>query len=282
MTSFDLRIIPTDQIRHSISTPREHHDEAALERLAHWIRRRGLLQPILVRAIGAREFEVIAGERRLLAAQLAGLTELECRVRCYPDPEREDEPLGDVFALEDSLIENLVREGLSKLEESEAILNLVCLHVGETADFVVERLGAMHGRALKRCQSVGSSDEDDDILGVFAALNLIGWQAFYTHRVPLLKLPDEVKTLIHYRYVSYAAAKRIGKLELPIRQELLPQINSGTLRGGKLRRELDQLLGVTNKPANRLSRIRQALPKHLANPFVRQSLERLEQELGLL
>lgn len=281
MTSFDLRKIPIDQIRHSISTPREHHDQAALERLAHWIRRRGLLQPILVRAIGAREFEVIAGERRLLAAQMAGLTELECRVRNYPDPEFEDQPLGDVFALEDSLIENLVREGLSKLEESEAILNLVCLHVGETSEFVIERLGSMHARALKRCQSVGSSDEDDDILGVFEALNLIGWQAFYTHRVPLLKLPDEVKTLIHRRYVSYASAKRIGKLEIPVRQELLVQINSGTLRGGKLRCELDQLLGVMNKPVNRLSRIRQALPKHLANPLVRQSLEKLEQELGL-
>ena len=62
----------------------------------------------------------------------------------------------------------------------------------------------------------------------------------------------------------------------------MAQIRAGELRGGKLRRELDQLLGVMNKPVNRLSRIRQALPKHLANPLVRQSLERLEQELGLV
>ena len=88
--------------------------------------------------------------------------------------------------------------------------------------------------------------------------------------------------LIHRRYVSYAAAKRIGKLETPTLKQLVVQINTGTLRGGNLRRELDQLLGVTNKPVNRLSRIHQALPKHLANPLVRQSLERLEQELGLV
>lgn len=281
IASDETRTIQIAQLRRSISTPRENHDEAALERLAHWIRRRGLLQPILVRSIGRDAFEVVAGERRFLAAQRAGLTELECRVRDYPDPTRYDEPSGDVYALEDALIENLVREGLSKLEESEAILDLVCLHIGETREFVLERLGAMHARAVKRKMPVNTTEDDDRILEVFKALNLIGWQAFHTHRAPLLDLPEEVKQLIHRRRVSYAAARRIARLEEDTRANIMVQISMGQLRGTALKLELDRLLGTADSASNRLTRLRRALPMQLENPRVKENLEALERELGL-
>jgi ParB family transcriptional regulator, chromosome partitioning protein len=274
-------LIPIERIHRSISTPREHYDEAALERLAHWIRRRGLLQPILVRSVGKIDFEVVAGERRLLVAQRAGLTELECRVREYPDPIKEADLPGDVFALEDALIENLVRENLSKLEESEAILNLVCLHLGEQPAFVIERLAILHHRARKHRQPLCMCDDDDRILEVFTSLNLIGWQAFYTHRVPLLNLPNDVKTLVHHRCTSYALARRIGKLEIKQRQVVVARVKTGELGGLALKLELDKLLGVTRRPSNRFSQIRHILPKHLENPRVKQSLENLERELGL-
>jgi ParB family transcriptional regulator, chromosome partitioning protein len=281
MPKDEAHLIPIERIHRSISTPREHQDEAALERLAHWIRRRGLLQPILVRNVGKNEFEVVAGERRLLAAQLAGLTELECRVREYPDPIKESDLPGDVFALEDALIENLVRENLSKLEESEAILNLVCLNLGEQPTFVIERLAALHHRARKHRQPLCMREDDDRILEVFKSLNLIGWQAFYTHRVPLLNLPDDVKSLVHFRCTSYALARRISKLEIKQRQTLVARVKTGQLVGMALKLELDQLLGVTRRPSNRFNQIRRMLPKHLENPRVKQLLETLERELGL-
>jgi ParB family transcriptional regulator, chromosome partitioning protein len=281
MPKDETHLIPIERIHRSISTPREHHDEVALERLAHWIRRRGLLQPILVRSIGKNEFEVVAGERRLLAAQRAGLTEIECRVREYPDPIKEADLPGDVFALEDALIENLVRENLSKLEESEAILNLVCLHLGEQPAFVIERLAILHHRARKQRLPLCMCDDDDRILEVFKSLNLIGWQAFYTHRVPLLNLPDDVKSLVHRRCTSYALARRIGKLEPIQRRTVVARVKSGQLGGMTLKLELDKLLGVTHRATNRFSQIRRILPKHLENPRVKQSLENLERELGL-
>ena len=277
----ETRSIPISQLQRSISTPREHHDEAALERLAHWIRRRGVLQPILVRSLGKNMFEVVAGERRYLAAQRAGLRELECRVRDYPDQPRTDEACGDVYALEDALIENLVREGLSKLEESEAILDLVCLHVGEAREFVLERLGAMHARAVKRKAPVNTTEDDDEILEVFNALNLIGWQSFYTHRAPLLILPEEVKCLIHRRRVSYATAKRIAKLEVDVQTDIIARVDRRELRGTMLTLELDRLLGKTKSESSRLTRLHRALPKHLENPRVQQNLEALEREMGL-
>jgi ParB family transcriptional regulator, chromosome partitioning protein len=239
------------------------------------------LQPILVRVLGKDKFEVVAGERRYLAAQRAGLTELECRVREYPDQPRTDQVCGDVYALEDALIENLVREDLGKLEESEAILDLVCLHVGEAREFVLERLGAMHGRAVKRKSPVNTTDDDDEILEVFNALNLIGWQSFYTHRAPLLILPEEVKQLIHRRRVSYAIAKRIAKLEVDTRAQIIARINSAELRTATLSHELDRLLGKKNSSSSRLTRLHRALPKHLENPRVQQNLEALEREMGL-
>jgi ParB family transcriptional regulator, chromosome partitioning protein len=277
----ETRSIPISQLHRSISTPRENHDEAALERLAHWIRRRGVLQPILVRSLGKNMFEVVAGERRYLAAQRAGLTELECRVREYPDQLRTDKPCGDVYALEDALIENLVREDLGKLEESEAILDLVCLHVGEAREFVIERLGAMHARAVKRKLPVNMTENDDEILEVFNALNLIGWQSFYTHRTPLLNLPNEVKQLIHRRRISYAIAKRIAKLEVNTRAQIIVRINSGELLTATLSHELDRLLGKKDSTSSRLMRLHRALPKHLKNPLVQQNLEALEREMGL-
>jgi ParB family transcriptional regulator, chromosome partitioning protein len=282
MSRDETRSIPIGQLHRSISTPRENHDEAALERLAHWIRRRGVLQPILVRSLGKNMFEVVAGERRYLAAQRAGLTELECRVREYPDQPQTDEPCGDVYALEDALIENLVREDLGKLEESEAILDLICLHVGEDRGFVLERLGAMHGRAIKRKTPVNACLEDDQILEVFIALNLIGWRAFYTHRAPLLRLPDQVKRLLFEHRISYVAASRIARLEESEQQTIIARVRQGELRGTALNLELDRCLkGTQTGFSSRLARLQHVLPKQLNKPQVQRKLKALERELGL-
>ncbi len=278
----EIRRIPLEKIRHSVSSPRTHHDEAALERLAHWIKRRGLLHPVLVRATARDEFEVVAGERRLLASARAGLLEVECRVRAYPDPQSQREPLGDVYALEDALVENLVRENLGALEESEAILDLVCLHVGETRAFVLERLAAMRYRARKGHNVVTLLEEDERILETFSALDLIGWLSFYTHRAPLLALPEEVKSLIHRRLVNYALAKRIAKVELHDRGELIERIEFG-LHGRALKLELDRLLGKHAKPevVRRLERIGHAIVQCEPAPPVIELVAALERELGL-
>jgi hypothetical protein len=112
-------------------------------------------------------------------------------------------------------------------------------------------------------------------------LDLIGWQAFHTHRAPLLDLPDEVKHLIHRRRVSYAAARRIARLEEDARAEIIARVSKGELRGMALNLELDRLLGTTDSASNRLTRLRRALPKQLENPRVKENLEALERELGL-
>lgn len=110
-----LQTLPIGVLQPGKYQPRTHMDAAALEDLAASIRRQGLMQPILVRTVGDDKYEIIAGERRWRAAQLAGLTEIATLVRDIPDE----------AALAMALIENIQRENLNPLEEAIGIQRLI-------------------------------------------------------------------------------------------------------------------------------------------------------------
>ncbi len=95
--------------------PRSHMDEASLNELAASIKAQGVMQPILVRQLSDKSYEIIAGERRWRAAQLAGLTHVPVLVRSVPDN----------AALAMALIENIQRENLNPLEEAVGIQRLI-------------------------------------------------------------------------------------------------------------------------------------------------------------
>lgn len=95
--------------------PRSQMDEASLNELAASIRAQGIMQPILVRQLADSSYEIIAGERRWRAAQLAGLTHVPVLVRSVPDN----------AALAMALIENIQRENLNPLEEAVGIQRLI-------------------------------------------------------------------------------------------------------------------------------------------------------------
>lgn len=122
-----LTLVPLNVVRPNQDQPRKHFDETKLAELAESIRRHGLLQPIVVRR-APEGFELIAGERRLRAAQLAGVDRLPALVREVDDP------------LETALIENLQREDLSPLEEAEALAALIGRH-GYSHQEVADLLG---------------------------------------------------------------------------------------------------------------------------------------------
>lgn len=95
--------------------PRTHMDEASLNDLAASIKAQGIMQPILVRQLADSSYEIIAGERRWRAAQLAGLSHVPVLVRSVPDN----------AALAMALIENIQRENLNPLEEAVGIQRLI-------------------------------------------------------------------------------------------------------------------------------------------------------------
>src|SRR2546426_11538806 len=110
-----LTVVPLRDVHPNPDQPRKHFDEEKLGELAASIKAHGLLQPIVVRPTAAG-LEVVAGERRFRAAQLAGLDRLPALVREVEDP------------LELALIENLQREDLSPLEEAEGLAALIARH----------------------------------------------------------------------------------------------------------------------------------------------------------
>ncbi|MFM9913246.1 MAG: ParB/RepB/Spo0J family partition protein [Methylophilaceae bacterium] len=110
-----LRTLNVAQLQPGKYQPRTHMDQESLVQLAESIKVQGIMQPILVRPIAPEKYEIIAGERRWRAAQLAGLTEVPVLVR----------EIADEAALAMALIENIQREDLNPLEEANGIQRLI-------------------------------------------------------------------------------------------------------------------------------------------------------------
>ena len=109
-----FRRLPVEVIRRGKHQPRRVVEESALEELAHSVRTRGIVQPIVVRPAGSGSFEIVAGERRWRAALMAGLDEVPAVVRECSDRE----------AAAVALIENIQREDLNPIEEAEGYRTL--------------------------------------------------------------------------------------------------------------------------------------------------------------
>lgn len=107
--------LPISQLQAGKYQPRTRMDEGALNELAASIKSQGVMQPVLVRPVDGSRYEIIAGERRFRAAQLAGLDEIPVLVR----------EVDDQAAAAMALIENMQREDLNPLEEAQGIARLI-------------------------------------------------------------------------------------------------------------------------------------------------------------
>ena len=126
----ELRQLPVEFLQRGRYQPRTGFDPAALQELADSIKAQGIVQPIVARPLGGTKYEIIAGERRWRAAQLAGLAEVPVLVRDVPDE----------AALAVALIENIQREDLNPLEEATALKRLID-EFGLTHQEVAEAVG---------------------------------------------------------------------------------------------------------------------------------------------
>ena len=125
----ELQSLPVEQLQPGKYQPRKDMSPEALEDLANSIRSQGIIQPIVVRSVGENSYEIIAGERRWRAAQLAGIDIIPCLIKEVPDE----------TAVAIALIENIQREDLNAMEEAialERLLNEFELTHQEVADAV--------------------------------------------------------------------------------------------------------------------------------------------------
>jgi len=110
-----LKDLPLDIVTPGPYQPRSIFDADRLEELAESIRHQGVIQPVVVRASGDKEYQLIAGERRWRAAQMAGIDKIPAIIREVPDE----------IAIAMALVENIHRENLNPIEEATALKRLV-------------------------------------------------------------------------------------------------------------------------------------------------------------
>lgn len=114
MLQSQFKDIPIEWLRRGKYQPRRDFNPDSLNELADSIKEQGIIEPIIVRNLAERSYEIVAGERRWRAAQLAGLVKVPCVIRDYSDEQ----------AAEVTLIENIQREDLNPIEEAQALLRL--------------------------------------------------------------------------------------------------------------------------------------------------------------
>ena len=128
--SSTINEVPLQQIEANPNQPRREFDPVALEELASSIRQLGIVQPITLRQVDHDRFQIIAGERRWRASQLAGLTTIPAYIRTIKDEN----------VMEMALVENIQREDLNAIEEAQGV-NRLMNECALTQEAVAERLG---------------------------------------------------------------------------------------------------------------------------------------------
>ncbi len=146
--------LPVDEIVANPYQPRTRFDEEAIQELAASIRATGVLQPVLVRHTpGASGYQLVAGERRLRAAIVAGLKKIPVIIKDVQDREM----------MELSLVENIQRENLNPMEEAKAYQTLV-KELGLTHDQVSERVGKQRVSITNALRLLGLPDEVQEMV----------------------------------------------------------------------------------------------------------------------
>ena len=227
------REIPIAEIVLPSSQPRRYFDVETLNQLSASISQVGVLEPLLVRPIENNSYELVAGERRLRASQMAGLTSVPVVIRS----------LNDEDAWQLSLIENLLREGLNPLEETEGILQLLVLQLDETIPSVVKLLNRMQNEAKgKVTHNVIGSPKAQIVESVFQDLGLMNWQSFVQNRIPLLKLPSDILEVMRSGQLDYTKAIVIAKVkDEAMRESLLKEVIEKSLSLSEIRQKVAEI-----------------------------------------
>jgi ParB family chromosome partitioning protein len=230
--SLDQIILPPNQ-------PRRYFDPQAMQSLAESVKSEGILQPLLVRPVDEK-YEVVAGERRYRAALESGLTEVPVTVRVMTDDQ----------AVQYALVENLQREDLNPIEETEGILSLLAFRLGCDLEEVTSKLYRMENEAKgKVTRNVSGKEETEAIEPVFTSLGRMNWLSFVRTRLPLLKLPADILDALRAGRLEYTKAKAIAQIKDEAeRQRLLSDAIHDFLSLSRIRERVKEAKVSSSEP----------------------------------
>lgn len=226
--------IALDKILRNPDQPRKYFDQLDHKWLAESIAKHGVLQPVLVRAVGDEEFMIVAGERRWRAAEAAGLTSIPAVV-----VGQEHAPLDDVDTQALALMENLQRRDLNDYEVAVGVTEYVRRRLGFAAtDEVVKFLRRMHNKTV-RADEQGLAARAESI---FRELGR-SYSSFVAHQLSALSLRPEVQQHLRMGKIDLSKALVINRIEDDeLREHFLWSTSAHGWTRAQLRREVADIL----------------------------------------
>ena len=224
----DEIVLPKAQIRH-------YFNQEKLEQLAESIKQHGVLEPLLITS----KKELIAGERRLRASKMAGLTQLPVKII--------DASPSEAKTL--TIIENLQREDLNPVEETEGILELLQLKLNRDRDNVISLLYKMN----KGDDNVIIHDAET-VKDTFESLGKLKWESFVINRLRLLNLPEPILEAIRQGEIEYTKGTTIARVKNEeFRNKLLKEAIISNLSLNDIKDRIAQHKGKSNTDYSELS-----------------------------
>ena len=263
-----------DKIRLPAKQPRRYFDPEKLSQLVQSVKEHGILQPLLVRAVNG-EFELVAGERRLRAAKAAGLTEVPIITK----------ELSDHQTLQIALLENLQREDLNPVEETEGILELLCMELDVNSGEVVSILNQAANAKKRGLDLTENVSRQLEIMeSVLSGVGRFTAESFRTSRLPLLNLPDDVLEVLRQGKIEYTKARAIAKLKDDgERRELLDKVLNENLSLSEIKQLVKELTPGKTTVKETLNAKYSEIGKRLKNAQVwedAKKTKKLEKLLG--
>ena len=237
------RTVPISAIYLSNTQPRRYFDPEKLSQLVESVSQHGILEPLLVRPNPSNGYLLVAGERRLIAAKKVGLSKVPIILK----------KLTDQQALEIALVENLQREDLNPVDETEGILQLLALSISKTTDEVITVLNkANHAKSREQKLEENVFLQFEQIESILAQLGKFSAESFRTSRLPLLNLPEEILESLRQGKLEYTKARVISRIkDEQIRSKILNEAVENNLSLNEIKAIINDLKPSANKKVSK-------------------------------
>jgi ParB family transcriptional regulator, chromosome partitioning protein len=272
------REIEITKIDLPLKQPRRYFDPEKMQELVASIKQHGVLEPILLRSIKSDQYsdhyELVAGERRFRACKEIGLSKIPAIVK-----ELSDEETSLI-----RLVENLHRENLNPVEETEAILQILALKLKIPQEQAIATLYRMRHEVRGEVEkNTVSNSEIEIIRSTFEGFGLIKWDTFISHRLPLLNLPTEVLEALRQGQIEYTKATMIATVkDTDLRQSLLNETITESFSLVQIKEKIRDLKASQNieKPVTLKTRFTSSIQRLKKSPVwndkkKQKSLEKL-------
>ncbi|HEY9640254.1 MAG TPA: ParB/RepB/Spo0J family partition protein [Coleofasciculaceae cyanobacterium] len=195
---------------------RRYFDPNELNNMAASMKAVGMIDPLSVRLRPGTldEYDLLAGEKRHRSAEIAGLEKVPIRVF-----EVDEQTAEDIKA-----ISNLQRSDLNKWEETNAIMGMLCRNLGKSQAAVISLLNQAANQKRGLTDNVVRNEDWDTVEEVFTVVGRLTPESFRKHRVPLIKLPEYIQSVLQQGKLHYTKINEILKVKDPDQQRQLLEL----------------------------------------------------------